>query len=70
MELRELLRQNWRRAMPVRAGRRRGVRRRPRSEDELAALRRVNYRVARRAFSTWILREGPKAYRLVSGGGG
>ncbi|MDR7607165.1 MAG: hypothetical protein QN116_07980, partial [Armatimonadota bacterium] len=61
-----LLRENWRRAMPLRASRPRGVRARPREEGERLA-RWVAYRQARRAFSTWTRKEGPRAYRLVAG---
>ncbi|MDR7433046.1 MAG: hypothetical protein QN133_10845 [Armatimonadota bacterium] len=67
MTLKDVLRENWRRAMPLRAARPRGVRARPREEEEQLALRWVAYRQARRAFSTWIRKEGPRAYRLVVG---
>jgi hypothetical protein len=66
-DLRPLLRANWRKVMPLRAARPRGVRRHPRGRDEAAALRELSLRVGRRAFQTWLLREGPRRYRLVSG---
>ena len=68
MDLREALRRNWRRAMPVRASRPRGVRRRPRTPDERRALREVACRQAVRAFRTRIVREGARQYRLLPGG--
>ncbi len=70
MTLKDALRDNWRRAMPLRAGRPRGIRTRPRAEAERLALRWVAYRQAVRAFSTWIRRQGPRAYRLTTGAGG
>ncbi|MER3455927.1 MAG: hypothetical protein C4303_07420 [candidate division GAL15 bacterium] len=54
MDRKELLRQNRRRVVPLRAARPRGARRRPRRQDERLALRWVGYRQAQRAFSTWI----------------
>ena len=68
MDLREVLRRNWRRAMPVRASRPRGVRGRPRAPDERRALQQVAYRQAVRAFRTRIVREGARQDRLLSGG--
>lgn len=54
--------------MPVRALRPRGVRRRPRVPAERQALREVAYRQAVRAFRTWIVKEGARQYRVLSGG--
>ncbi|MGH2404841.1 MAG: hypothetical protein ACRDGN_10300 [bacterium] len=65
-DLRDRLRSAWRRAMPLRASRPRGVRRRPRDPGEARALREVALRVGRRAFSTWIRQTGPRNYRLQS----
>ncbi len=64
--LRDRLRAAWRQAMPLRASRPRGVRRRPRDPGEARALREVALRVGRRAFSTWILKTAPRTYRLQS----
>lgn len=66
-ELTAAIRANWRRVMPLRAARRRGVRRRPRDRAQTMALRELTLRVARRAFQTWLVQEGPRRYRLLSG---
>ena len=67
-ELRATIRTNWRRVMPLRAARPRGVRRRPKGEGETRALRELALRIARRTYRTWLLREGPRRYRLTSAG--
>lgn len=65
-DLSDRLRATWRRVMPLRASRPRGVRRRPRDPGEVRALREIALRVGRRAFSTWILKTDPGIYRLQS----
>lgn len=64
--LEERLRANWRRTMPLRAARPRGIRRRPRDPSEARALRQLALRIGRRTFSTWIVRTAPRVYRLTS----
>lgn len=65
-DLRVVIRQNWRKMMPLRAARPRGVRRRPRDDAKMVALRVLAERVARRAFRSWLIQEGPRRYRLLS----
>ncbi len=63
--LKERLRTNWRRVMPLRAARPRGIRRRPRDPSAARALRALALRIGKRAFSTWIVQVGLRAYRLT-----
>lgn len=64
--LKERLRANWRRAMPLRASRSRGIRRRPRDPSEVRALRQLALRIGKRTFGTWIVQVAPRVYRLES----
>lgn len=65
-DLRDRLRAAWRQAMPLRASRPRGVRRRPRDPGEARLLQELALRIGRRAFSTWIIKTAPRTYRLRS----